>query len=194
MVTLSKIYTKTGDKGETSLGCGGKRVPKDDARIHALGTVDELNSILGLVRLNIPETYQKIRDEIRLIQNDLFDCGADICVPDTGEDLGYEPLRMSEGQTKTVEAMIDHWNKDLEPLKSFILPGGSVAASYLHLARTVARRAERDVITLVREADIPISMHIQTYLNRLSDYFFVIGRTLNNNGQDDILWVPGQNR
>jgi len=192
MVRLNKIYTKTGDDGTTALGSGA-RVKKFDLRVNAYGTVDELNATLGIVCLYLHE-HKDLHQEIKRIQNDLFDLGADLCTPDTGEDLGYEPLRIIQSQVDWIEAQIDRHNEKLEPLKSFILPGGSEAAAHLHLSRTICRRAERLVVECAHIEEEKISQHVITYLNRLSDYLFVIGRIANNEGRDDILWVPGSSR
>ncbi|MGR3815433.1 MAG: cob(I)yrinic acid a,c-diamide adenosyltransferase [Cognatishimia activa] len=190
MVVLSKIYTRTGDKGTTALG-NGDRVAKHDARVSAYGTSDELNSHVGVARLHADGTMDK---RLSLIQNDLFDLGADLCRPDMAKDAEaeYPPLRMIEAQVKRLEAEIDEMNADLETLRSFILPGGSALAAYLHVCRTVARRAERLATELALESDV--NTHAVTYLNRLSDWFFVAARVANNNGKDDVLWVPGATR
>ena len=190
MVVLSKIYTRTGDKGTTALG-DGDRVAKHDARVSAYGTSDELNSHVGVARLHADGTMDK---RLSLIQNDLFDLGADLCRPDMAKDAEaeYPPLRMIEAQVKRLEAEIDEMNADLETLRSFILPGGSALAAYLHVCRTVARRAERLATELALESDV--NTHAVTYLNRLSDWFFVAARVANNNGKDDVLWVPGATR
>ena len=192
MVKLNKIYTRTGDKGSTGLGTG-ERVSKDAPRITAYGTVDETNSAIGVVRLylgNHPDVDQKLKR----IQNDLFDLGADLCVPDRGEKLDYEPLRVSDDQVKRLEAEIDELNAELKPLKSFVLPGGTPAAAALHVARTVCRRAERDIVTLAGLDGEPVSDAALKYINRLSDFLFVISRYVNDQGELDVLWVPGQNR
>ncbi len=190
MVVLSKIYTRTGDKGTTALG-NGDRVAKHDARVSAYGTSDELNSHVGVARLHAEGDMDK---RLSLIQNDLFDLGADLCRPDMAKDAEaeYPPLRMIEAQVKRLEAEIDEMNADLETLRSFILPGGSALAAYLHVCRTVARRAERLATELALESDV--NTHAVTYLNRLSDWFFVAARVANNNGKDDVLWVPGATR
>ena len=190
MVVLSKIYTRTGDKGTTALG-NGDRVAKHDARVSAYGTSDELNSHVGVARLHAEGEMDK---RLSLIQNDLFDLGADLCRPDMEKDAEakYPPLRMIEAQVKRLEAEIDEMNADLETLRSFILPGGSALAAYLHVCRTVARRAERLATELALESDV--NTHAVTYLNRLSDWFFVAARVANNNGKDDVLWVPGATR
>nr|WP_319391769.1 cob(I)yrinic acid a,c-diamide adenosyltransferase [uncultured Cohaesibacter sp.] len=192
MVRLNKIYTRTGDKGTTALGTGERR-PKHDLRIEAYGTVDETNSIVGLARLEMtgcPELDQMLTQ----IQNDLFDLGADLCTPDSGEPLEYEPLRIIESQVKRLEQQIDQLNADLQPLRSFILPGGSRASAYLHYARTVSRRAERLVTALAASDNEPVTPEAIQYLNRLSDFFFVAARWTNDKGTADVLWVPGQNR
>ncbi|MEZ6044085.1 MAG: cob(I)yrinic acid a,c-diamide adenosyltransferase [Planctomycetaceae bacterium] len=189
VVYLNRIYTKSGDQGETSLG-SGERVPKTAARIIAYGEVDELNSLLGVVLLN--ELPAEIRDTLKRIQNDLFDLGADLCIPETDEPLEYEPLRVTAAQAERLERSIDRANERLEPLNSFILPGGSPASAYLHLARAVCRRVEISVLKLKEQERI--NPQIIIYLNRLSDLLFVYGRLANNDGRDDVLWVPGKNR
>lgn len=186
MVYLSRIYTKSGDDGTTGLG-DGTRLPKDHARVAAYGEVDELNACLGLLRAYCPESPE--RDLLQTIQNDLFDLGADLCVPQRDGEQG---LRITAAQPERLEKAIDRLNENLHPLRSFILPGGSPAAAWLHLARTVCRRAERAVVTL-RAAE-PINDQAMIYLNRLSDLLFVLGRVANDNGATDVQWVPGQNR
>lgn len=193
MVKLNKIYTKTGDKGTTGLGTG-ERIAKDHDRIAAYGTVDELNAVLGVVRLHLTSRDGDIDQMMNRIQNDLFDLGADLCVPDRGEKLDYEPLRVVAEQVTRLEAEIDHLNAELEPLKSFILPGGTPAAAHLHVARTVCRRAERMMVTLGAQDGELVSEAALTYINRLSDFLFVVGRYVNEKGKKDILWVPGANR
>ncbi|ASP35122.1 cob(I)yrinic acid a,c-diamide adenosyltransferase [Labrenzia sp. VG12] len=191
MVVLNKIYTKTGDDGTTALGSGERR-PKNDLRIDAYGTVDETNAVVGLVRLQTQEGAPEVDRTLSRIQNDLFDLGADLATPETDQDLGYEPLRITEAQVTAIEEAIDALNADLSPLRSFVLPGGSAASAHLHLARTVSRRAERLMVELAaREKINPSAVR---YMNRLSDYFFVASRYLNDKGADDVLWVPGQNR
>lgn len=188
MVVLNKIYTKTGDRGETALG-DGTRVAKTSPRVEAYGTVDELNSIVGIA---VFHAKGPIRKQLQTIQNDLFDLGADLCVPVVEvEKAEYPPLRMVKTQVERLENEIDQVNKDLSPLKSFILPGGTLLASYLHQCRTVARRAERLAVGLSEE---PINPDTIIYLNRLSDWFFVMARAANDNGNDDILWIPGASR
>ncbi|MGY0832753.1 cob(I)yrinic acid a,c-diamide adenosyltransferase [Azospirillum argentinense] len=189
MVKLTRIYTRGGDRGQTSLG-DGRRVAKHDPRVAAYGTVDEANAVIGLVRLHTadqPETDAMLAR----IQNDLFDLGADLCTPEA-EDPAYPPLRILESQVDRLEAEIDAMNADLAPLNSFILPGGSPAAAHLHLARTVVRRAER-LMTELAEVE-PVSPTAVKYANRLSDHLFVLSRKLNANGTADVLWVPGANR
>ncbi|WP_269584924.1 cob(I)yrinic acid a,c-diamide adenosyltransferase [Roseibium sp. Sym1] len=191
MVVLNKIYTKTGDDGTTALGSGERR-RKNDLRIEAYGTVDETNAVVGLVRLQTAEAAPEIDVTLGRIQNDLFDLGADLATPETDQDLGYEPLRITDAQVDAIEEAIDSLNADLSPLRSFVLPGGSPASAHLHLARTVSRRAERLMVDLgAREQVNPAAVR---YMNRLSDYFFVASRFLNAKGTDDVLWVPGQNR
>ncbi|MDA0661213.1 MAG: cob(I)yrinic acid a,c-diamide adenosyltransferase [Proteobacteria bacterium] len=187
MVRLTRIYTRGGDKGETSLG-DGRRVAKHDLRVAATGTVDETNATIGLVRLH---TDGAIDSVLSRIQNDLFDLGADLCTPEGGE-RGAGALRVTQPQVDWLEGEIDRFNGSLAPLNSFVLPGGSAAAAYLHLARTVARRAERLVTELA--AQEPVSAIVIAYLNRLSDLFFVLARACNDNGAGDVLWVPGANR
>jgi cob(I)alamin adenosyltransferase len=187
MVTLTKIYTRGGDKGQTSLG-DGRRVQKHDLRVEAYGTVDETNGVIGLARLH---TEGEADAMLSRIQNDLFDLGADLCTPETGRKA-EGALRIVESQVERLESEIDAMNAELQPLKSFILPGGTPASAYLHLGRTVARRAER-LMTRLAEAE-PINPVTIRYINRLSDHLFVLARVLNNNGASDVLWVPGGNR
>lgn len=193
MVKLNKIYTRTGDAGTTGLGTG-QRVPKHDLRISAYGTVDETNACVGLVRLHTAKEDPDLDRKLERIQNDLFDLGADLCVPDRGEKLEYEPLRISQAQVDWLEAEIDAMNAELEPLKSFVLPAGTPAAATLHLARTVSRRAERDMTALVASPNEPVSANALKYINRLSDYLFVASRYVNHRASGDVLWVPGKNR
>ena len=189
MVYLSRIYTKSGDAGETGLG-DGTRVAKDHPRVAAYGEVDELNAVLGLFTAHCPDGPE--RELIRTIQNDLFDLGADLCVPAPKNGQPDDGLRMIEAQSLRLEAAIDRIIERLQPLHSFILPGGSAAAAWLHLARTVCRRAERAVITLTHSE--PVNTHAVIYLNRLSDFLFVLARAANADGADDVLWVPGKSR
>lgn len=190
MVVLSKIYTKTGDAGETALG-NGARVAKFSTRVTAYGTVDELNSIVGLARL---QAEGDLDTQLSRIQNDLFDLGADLCTPDMEKDAerDYPPLRMAGAQVTRLETEIDAMNTRLEPLRSFILPGGSVLSAHLHQCRTVARRAERFVVELATMESV--NPDAVKYLNRLSDWFFVAARIANDDGKADVLWVPGANR
>ena len=192
MVVLNKIYTKTGDDGTTALGSGARR-KKYDLRVAAYGTVDEANACIGLVRLHLAGNGE-LDAALMRIQNDLFDLGADLATPDTGEKLEYEPLRITEGQVGAVEKEIDRLNKQLQPLRSFVLPGGSAAAAHLHLARTVARRAERMIVELSDEPDEKVSGEAIRYMNRVSDFLFVAARAMNDGGKADVLWVPGANR
>lgn len=190
MVVLNKIYTRGGDKGETALG-DGSRVAKHSARVNAYGTVDETNATVGLARLHATGSMDT---QLAAIQNDLFDLGADLCRPgrDKDEQAEYPPLRLADSQVDRLEAEIDAMNDVLEPLRSFVLPGGSALAAHLHLCRTVSRRAERLTVELSGVEDVnPAAVK---YLNRLSDWFFVASRVANNDGKDDVLWVPGANR
>lgn len=187
MVTLSKIYTRTGDAGETGLGDGSRR-PKTDTRIAAYGTVDEANAAIGLARLHTDGAADAM---LARIQNDLFDLGADLCTPE-GNERGAGALRIVAAQVARLEAEIDAMNDKLAPLKSFILPGGTSAAAHLHLARTVSRRAERLMVALA--AAEPVNDQALKYINRLSDHLFVLGRHVNGDGARDVLWTPGANR
>lgn len=191
MVKLNKIYTKTGDNGTTGL-TDGSRVSKHSLRPEAYGTVDELNSTLGLVYFHIDEKYLEIKNLIKEIQNDLFDLGADLSTPISKTKPKYPPLRINAKQVIKLEKNIDKFNADLKPLNSFILPGGSKVSSWLHLSRTVTRRAERIVSSLSSKEEINNQSLI--YLNRLSDLLFVLCRVMNENGINDILWVPGLNQ
>ena len=187
MVQLTRIYTRGGDKGKTSLGSGERRA-KYDLRITAYGTVDEANAVLGVARLHTEGALDAILERV---QNDLFDLGADLCTPEV-ENPEYPPLRVLPEQVERLEREIDGLNADLEPLKSFILRGGNPAAAHLHLACTVTRRAEREVVELAdREV---INPEVVRYLNRLSDLLFVMARHANGKGANDVLWVPGANR
>jgi cob(I)alamin adenosyltransferase len=186
MVYLSRIYTKTGDAGDTGLG-DGSRVPKDNPRVTAYGTVDELNAVMGIFLLHLQDAAMK--ELVRGVQNDLFDVGGDLCLPATENETPGQVLRVRPDQAERLEKAIDHYNERLQPLKSFILPGGTEAAAWCHLARTVCRRAERDVVTLAHSE--AINPQVIVYLNRLSDLLFVVGRVCNNDGRGDVLWVPG---
>jgi cob(I)alamin adenosyltransferase len=193
MVVLNKIYTRTGDDGTTALGSGERR-PKHDLRVASYGTVDEANACIGMARVHAASTHPALDAMLSRIQNDLFDLGADLATPDTGEDLGYEPLRIVASQVERLEADIDALNKPIKPLRSFILPGGSPAAAALHLARTVSRRAERLMVELSQTEGEIVGPEAIRYINRVSDFLFVAARAVNDNGESDVLWVPGQNR
>ena len=190
MVVLNRIYTRTGDSGSTALG-DGQRVSKTSQRVTAYGTVDETNAAVGLAR---PHASGELDAALIRIQNDLFDLGADLCRPMTGDDTnsGNAPLRISPDQVTRLESEIDTMNQRLTPLRSFVLPGGTPLAACLHHCRTVARRAERLTVALSEKEDV--NPDATKYLNRLSDWFFVAARTANDYGNDDILWVPGANR
>lgn len=184
MVQLTRIYTRGGDKGKTSLG-SGERVLKSSQRIEAIGSVDEANATIGWAR----ELCQDpIKSMLYRIQNDLFDVGADLCVP----DLERQALRISASQVLWLEEAIDRYNHDLPTLQSFILPGGSLQASALHMARTLVRRAER--IIVAEHQNVSVNIELLKYINRLSDLLFVLCRVVNDNGTNDVLWVPGANR
>jgi cob(I)alamin adenosyltransferase len=187
MVTLTRIYTRGGDAGETSLG-DGARVPKQDLRVAAYGTVDETNAAIGLVRLHIGDATDAM---LSRIQNDLFDLGADLCTPEDGRKSAGA-LRIVDAQEEPLAREIYTMNAELAPLTSFILPGGSPAAAHLHLARTVCRRAERLICDLA--ARETVNRAAVRYINRLSDHLFVLSRRLNDNGAADVLWIPGGNR
>lgn len=196
MVKLNKIYTRTGDDGSTGL-TDGSRVPKHSPRPQAYGSVDELNSSLGIVYFclnkgNSNLLHNEIKNLIREIQNDLFDLGADLATPISKEKEKYPALRIKKGQIDKIENKIDYYNKSLKPLNSFILPGGTEVSTLLHQSRTIARRAERDISLLSSIEDINIQSLI--YLNRLSDLLFVLCRVLNENGLKDVLWIPGLNQ
>jgi len=193
MVVLTKIYTRTGDQGTTALG-DGTRLPKFELRITAYGTVDETNASIGVARLSLGPDDQAVDTMLQRIQNDLFDLGADLCVPDRGEPLPYEPLRMTEAQVVWLETEIDGMNAELKPLASFVLPGGTAAAAALHASRTICRRSERHMVELASRPDEPVSAAALKYMNRLSDLLFVASRYVNGRGSRDILWRPGQNR
>jgi cob(I)alamin adenosyltransferase len=190
MVVLSKIYTRTGDAGETALG-NGARVAKHALRVQAYGTVDETNATVGLARLHAADAVDAA---LMRISNDLFDLGADLCRPDPERDCDaeYPPLRMIAAQVDRLEAEIDAMNARLEPLRSFVLPGGSALAAQLHLCRTVSRRAERLTVELATVESVNAAA--LRYLNRLSDWFFVAARIANDDGRADVLWVPGLTR
>jgi cob(I)alamin adenosyltransferase len=192
MVVLNRIYTKTGDDGTTALSTGERR-PKFDLRIESYGTVDETNACVGLARLATAPAFPLVDAMLGRIQNDLFDLGADLATPE-GEAVAWEPLRIVEAQVERIEREIDELNADLKPLRSFVLPGGSAASAHLHLCRTVSRRAERLMVELARTPGEIVSPAALQYVNRLSDFFFVASRWVNDQGRADVLWVPGQNR
>ncbi len=195
MVVLNRIYTKSGDGGTTALGTGERR-RKDDLRVETYGTVDEANSSIGVARLStaVDPALARLDAMLARIQNDMFDLGADLCTPDSGEPLPYEPLRIVDAQVERLEADIDMLNADLAPLRSFVLPGGSAAAASLHVARTVTRRAERLLVTLQATPGEPVGPPTVKYLNRLSDFLFVAARHANHHGVGDVLWQPGKFR
>jgi cob(I)alamin adenosyltransferase len=190
MVVLNRIYTRTGDDGSTALGTGERR-PKHDSRVAAYGTVDETNAAIGLARLHAAAALDAM---LARIQNDLFDLGADLCTPETGRNVGRERLRIVEPQVARLEQEIDALNAELAPLNSFVLPGGTPAAAYLHLARTICRRAERMMAELAAQPGEPVSAPALKYVNRLSDFLFVAARHANHKGAGDVLWAPGANR
>ncbi|MDX1484158.1 MAG: cob(I)yrinic acid a,c-diamide adenosyltransferase [Alphaproteobacteria bacterium] len=193
MVKLTKIYTRGGDAGETSLG-NGRRVAKDELRVAAYGTVDEANAAIGVARLYLTGNAD---DMLGRIQDDLFDMGADLCVPEgggKGEAAGGAPLRITAAQVARLEAEIDHMNESLQPLNSFILPGGTPGAAHLHVARTVVRRAERQMVRLARMPGEAVNAEALKYINRLSDHLFVLARHVNDEDGSDVLWRPGANR
>ena len=188
MVVLNRIYTRTGDKGDTALG-SGKRVAKYDPRIEAFGTVDETNACVGTVRLH---TTGALDDMLARVQNDLFDLGADLCIPEDGSEMAAKALRITDAQVDRLEHEIDAMNEKLQPLRSFVLPGGTTAAAHLHVARTVCRRAERLIVKLAEHETVgPTAIK---YANRLSDFLFVAARFANLEFGGDVLWIPGANR
>ena len=190
MVVLNRIYTRTGDDGTTSLGSGDRR-KKYDLRVAAYGTLDEVNAVLGLVRLHTGND-KALDAALARIQNDVFDVEADLCLSEKGP--GGARLTVTEAQVSWLESEIDRFNAELKPLRSFVLPGGSAAAAYLHLARTVCRRAERIMVELNDQPGETVTAPSLQYVNRLSDFLFVAGRYANDKGERDVLWVPGQNR
>jgi cob(I)alamin adenosyltransferase len=192
MVVLNKIYTRTGDDGSTALGSGGRR-KKYDLRIAAYGTVDETNAAIGVARLHTAGDTG-LDGVLARIQNDLFDVGADLCTPGHGKGPGGARLTVTDNQVAWLETEIDRLNSELAPLRSFVLPGGSAAAAYLHLARTICRRAERLTAELKDKPGESVTPEVLKYLNRLSDYLFVASRYANGKGSADVLWKPGENR
>jgi cob(I)alamin adenosyltransferase len=192
MVRLNKIYTRTGDNGTTGLVSGPRRL-KNDLRVEAYGAVDEANAFVGLARQHTSD-IPELDAMLMRVQNDLFDLGADLATPDTGDKPAYEPLRIVPAQVARIEEEIDRLNADLEPLRSFVLPAGSAASAALHVARTVARRAERQMVALNDTESEIVSREALAYINRLSDFLFVAARWANEKGRADVLWVPGKNR
>jgi cob(I)alamin adenosyltransferase len=192
MVVLNKIYTRTGDDGTTALGTGERR-KKYDLRIAAYGTIDEANAAIGLARLHTAHDAE-LDAALARIQNDLFDVGADLCTPGKGKGPGGARLTVTDKQVAWLETEIDRFNAALAPLRSFVLPGGSAAAAHLHVARTVARRAERLIAELKDRPDEIVSSEVLKYVNRLSDFLFVASRYANGQGARDVLWKPGENR
>ena len=193
MVTLNRIYTRTGDDGTTALG-SGQRLKKYNLRIESYGTVDEANAAIGMARIHLAGKPADLDTMLFRIQNDMFDLGADLCVPDRGEKLEYEALRMTDAQVTRLETEIDAMNKHLSPLRSFVLPGGTPGATALHVARTITRRAERLMVALADQPGEPVNPAAIKYANRLSDFLFVASRYANEMGKLDVLWVPGKNR
>ena len=192
MVVLNKIYTRTGDDGTTALG-SGRRVAKYDLRVEAYGTLDETNAAIGSARLYTKDGPPSLDAMLARIQNDLFDLGADLCFPDETKDARGR-LQMSDTQVARLESEIDTLNRELEPLRSFVLPGGSPASSHLHLARTISRRAERLIVALAARQGESVGEAALRYINRLSDFLFVAARFANDKGKSDVTWVPGKNR
>jgi cob(I)alamin adenosyltransferase len=190
MVQLTRIYTRGGDKGRTSLG-DGTRVDKHHARVEAYGTVDEANAVIGLARLHLEGEAEAM---LGRIQNDLFDLGGDLCIPPKEGEAEGQALRIQDSQVERLEREIDMMNKDLAPLRSFVLPGGHPAAAYLHLCRTICRRAERLIVALADRPGEKVSGQALAYINRLSDHFFVSSRWVNARGLGDVLWSPGATR
>jgi len=192
MVVLSKIYTRTGDDGTTALG-SGRRVAKYDLRVECYGTLDETNAAIGLARLHARDSDSTLDAMLARIQNDLFDLGAELCYPDESKDARGR-LSVSDAQVERLEGEIDALNRELQPLRSFVLPGGTSAASFLHLARTISRRGERLMVALASRPNEPVGDAALRYINRLSDFLFVAARHANDKGKSDVLWIPGQNR
>ncbi|MEF2070193.1 cob(I)yrinic acid a,c-diamide adenosyltransferase [Consotaella aegiceratis] len=190
MVRLNKIYTRTGDAGTTGLASGERR-PKCDRRLAAIGSIDEANAVIGLARLH---AEGELDATLARVQNDLFDLGADLAVPESDPPPAFERLAIVDAQVERLEREIDALNQRLEPLTSFVLPGGSPAAAHCHHARTVVRRAERDMVELMREDGETVSLAALKYANRLSDLLFVAARIANDDGRSDVLWQPGQTR
>jgi cob(I)alamin adenosyltransferase len=192
MVVLNRIYTRTGDDGTTALG-SGERVAKTARRVEAYGTVDEANAAIGLARTLLAAEDGAMQARLARIQNDLFDLGADLCVPEKPDSGQKSRLRVTGAHVERLETEIDELNAELSPLRSFVLPGGRPAAAQLHVARTVTRRAEREIIRLAEEPDEIVGETAIKYVNRLSDFLFVAARYVNGRGAEDVLWVPGKN-
>ena len=192
MVKLNKIYTRTGDDGSTALGSGERR-KKYDPRVAAYGTIDEANAAIGVARLHTSPDVE-LDAALARIQNDLFDVGADLCTPGKGKGPAGARLTVTDKQVEWLEAEIDRFNAALQPLRSFVLPGGSAASAHLHLVRTICRRAERLIAELKDKPDESVSSEVLKYVNRLSDFLFVASRYTNGKGSADVLWKPGQNR
>ncbi len=193
MVVLNKIYTRTGDDGTTALA-SGQRVRKDSVRVAAYGTIDETNAAIGMARVHLAGSHPGLVEKLARIQNDLFDLGAELSTPDTGKPRTRERMEITPAQVKRLEDDIDELNAHLQPLRSFVLPGGSPGAAALHMARTICRRAERLMVTMAADPNEGVSQVALQYVNRLSDLLFVASRYVNDRGNSDILWVPGQNR
>ena len=193
MVKLTKIYTRSGDQGQTGLG-SGQRVPKTHPRVEAYGAVDETNAFLGKAVISAKSTSSKMSSLLEQIQHDLFDVGADLCTPIPENEVAGSALRITSRRVQDLEDAIDMYNADLESLKSFVLPGGSQLAADLHVVRTVCRRTERNVLSLIEVEPDSTSILTLQYLNRLSDLFFVLARVANDEGKTDVLWIPGKNR
>jgi cob(I)alamin adenosyltransferase len=193
MVVLNKIYTRTGDDGTTALGTGERRA-KHDLRIEAYGTIDEANAALGVARAELATEYPALDAVLARMQNDLFDLGAELATPDDGKPKDYEPLTIVASQVERIERDIDLLNAELQPLRSFVLPAGGRAAASLHLARTIARRAERLMVALAEKEPGKVGRPAIAYVNRLSDFLFVASRWVNHQAEGDVLWVPGKNR
>jgi cob(I)alamin adenosyltransferase len=190
MIALTRIYTRTGDKGKTALG-SGERVSKTHLRIEAYGTVDETNAAVGIARLYTAAEFAELDAMLARIQNELFDVGADLCLPEKGKRKNTAPLRILPSQVTRLEREIDALNKGLLPLRSFVLPGGHPAAAYLHLCRTICRRAERLIVALSNRRGEHVNDAVLRYMNRLSDHFFVASRWVNARAAGDVLWSPG---
>ena len=193
MVVLNRIYTRTGDKGLTALG-SGKRVRKTHPRVEAYGTVDETNAALGVARLHVAGAFPELDAVLARIQNELFDLGADLCLPEPVKRKGPPPLRVVAAQVERLERDIDRLNAELQPLRSFVLPGGHPAAAHLHMARTICRRAERAVLAVSERRGERVSTALLQYMNRLSDFLFVASRWVNRTHGGDVLWEPGRSQ